>query len=570
MAITHDDYRRARYICEAAAKNLEEAMYPDNRGGRSLNPLIFLVGLFLTMDKYNAQHLTKVHDVLTRDLPRKDQWDLGVLRVGDTGEVKILTVNDLYQLSKRITRQLDFTRARADHLSKANRHKRREHIDNFIYDILKPTLPPRPEGSEDYALDGTGIRASEKGKSSQQVDFPIDIVHDEIKEESEYQGNQELFAVPGNIERDAKGKELPGRGRRGASDAHWSVKTATSGGLEKYFGYDAETICRVPKIRLEKGEVRSEPNLIESLVVIPGAADIVNPCLRMIDRMSARGLPVRSLLVDRHYSYKDFTRWAIELIRRDISQVADMHKNDQNFKDWDGMKIAAGWAHCPCAPERLGEIPTLSPTASDEERAIFIANIAERQAYAAKKVSPLSVDGKIRFSCPALNGTIGCPLRDGTVATALSLGLPVIENPPDEIGRPAICTQQTVQLHVKTKEQKIAMKMSQKHYWGSKAWMLNYRRRTYIEGCFGVFKSATGTGHDRGSHQFQGMPLVTIAIAVSAAATNMRLLRSWHEQTALGDPEHQLLIPDAEFFGLKELTQTSARLIDQAARKTAA
>lgn len=570
MAITHDDYRRARYICEAAAKNLEEAIYPDKRGGRSMNPLIFLVGLFLTMDNYNLQTLTKVHEVLTRDLPREHQWDLGVLRRGDNDEVKVLTMNDLYQLSKRITKQLDFTQARVRYVPKQIRHNRRESLDNFVYDILKPTLPARPEGSIDYALDGTGIWAFEKGKTKAQPEAPTRPLHDELLDSSESAKNVDSSKRIDQVDENPGGRQGPGRGCRGASDAGWGYKTAKSGEPEIFFGYDAETICRVPKIRLEKGEERSEPNLIESLVVIPGATKIVNPCLRMIDRMAERGLKVGNLLVDRNYSYKKFDDWAIELLKRDISQVADMHKNDQKFKDWEGMKIAASWVHCPCTPDRLGDIPALGPQATDEETAIFMANIQERQAYAAQRISPLSVEGKIRFSCPALNGTLGCPLREGTVATAISLGLPVIQNPPNEIGRPDICKQQTVQLHVKTIDEKIAMKMFQKNYWGTKAWMLNYNRRTYIESCFGVFKSSTGTGHNRGTHQFQGLPLVTIAIAVSAAATNMRLLRSWHEQTSLGDPEHQLLIPDAEFFGLKELTQNSARLIDQAARKSAA
>lgn len=570
MAITHDDYRRARYICEGAAKNLAEAIYPDNRGGRSMDPLIFLVGLFLTMDKYNAQYLTKVYEVLTRDLPRKDQWNLGVLSWSTEGAVKVLTMNDLYQLSKRITKQLDFTPARVNHLPKKVRHSRRESLDNFVYDILKPTLPARPEGSFDFALDGTGIWASEKGKSKTQQEAPPENLHDEMLEMRGYLNDASSSEVIGQVEENTCGPQRPGRGRRGASDARWGYKTAKHGETEKYFGYDVETICRVPQVRFDKGEVRSEPNLIESLVVIPGATNITTPCLRMLDRMAARGTKICNLLVDRNYSYKEFTRWTIELLKRGISQVADMHENDQKFKDWDGMKIAASWVHCPCTPDRLGTIPTLGTQATEEETAVFIANIQERQAYAAQRVSPLSIDGKVRFSCPALNGTVGCPLRDGSVATALSLGLPVIENPPNELGRPAICTQQTVQLHVETQEQQIAMKMSQKNYWGSKAWMLNYRRRTYIEGCFGVFKSTTATGYDRGTHQFQGMPLVTIVVAVSAAATNMRLLRSWHLQTALGDQEHQLLIPDAKFFGLDELTQEGAQLIDETFRESAA
>ena len=130
MAITHSDYSKARFICEEAARNLAEALYPDNRGGRSMDPLIFIVGLFLTMDKYNAQYLTKVYEVLTRDLPLVDQWHLGVRSQGEkAGQVKVLCINDLYQLSKRITGQLDFSQARAPQLQKHVRHQRRECLD---------------------------------------------------------------------------------------------------------------------------------------------------------------------------------------------------------------------------------------------------------------------------------------------------------------------------------------------------------------------------------------------------------------------------------------------------------
>ena len=565
MAITHSDYSKARFICEEAARNLAEAIYPDNRGGRSMNPLIFIVGLFLTMDKYNAQYLTKVYEVLTRDLPLVDQWHLGVRSQGENeGQVRILCINDLYQLSKRITGQLDFSLVRAPQLQKEVRHQRRAYLDQFVSDMLNKTLPTRPQGSIDYALDGTGIWASEKGKARKKKDGLPELCHEELLEVSNSVKTDRHSPESSELdEENLKVQVKSGRGCRGASDARWGFKTSKNGESEKYFGYDIETMTRVPKIRTQDGEIRLEPALIETLVVIPASVNMVNPCLRMIDRLITRGLKVGSLLVDRHYSHKKYVSWATELMRRDISQVIDLREDDQGFRDWSGMKIAASWAHCPSTPNRLSEIMTLGPKPTEEARDLFIAKIQERQAYAAQRISPLSVDGKIRFSCPALNGTIGCPLREGTVATAITLGLPVVENPPGEVGRPAICTQTTVQLRVESEAEQISMKLNQKHYWGSHAWRLSYNRRTYVEGTFGVFKSTTATGHDRGTHQFQGLPLVTIAVAVSAAVTNLRLLRKWHEETGLGDPLNPLLAPDPEFHGLQELTFEDARAIDQ-------
>ena len=565
MAITHSDYSKARFICEEAARNLAEALYPDNRGGRSMDPLIFIVGLFLTMDKYNAQYLTKVYEVLTRDLPLVDQWHLGVRSQGEkAGQVKVLCINDLYQLSKRITGQLDFSQARASQLQKQVRHQRRECLDQFVSDMLSKTLPKRPEGSIDYALDGTGIWASEKGKARRKIDLLPALCHEELMDAND--SIKPIGLISESLELNEENPKAPiksGRGCRGASDARWGYKTSKNGESEKYFGYDIETMTRVPKIRTQDGETRLEPALIETLVVIPASVNMVNPCLRMIDRLIGRGKKVGSLLVDRHYSHKKYVTWATELMKRDISQVIDLREDDQGFRDWSGMKIAASWAHCPSTPNRLGEIVTLGPKPTEEARDLFIAKIQERQAYAAQRISPLSADGKIRFSCPARNGTIGCPLREGTVATAITFGLPVVDNPPGEVGRPAICTQETVQLRVESEAEQISMKLNQKHYWGSQAWRLSYNRRTYVEGTFGVFKSTTATGHDRGTHQFQGLPLVTIAVAVSAAVTNLRLLRKWNDETGLGDPLDPLLAPDPEFHGLQELSFEDAQAIDQ-------
>lgn len=231
------------------------------------------------------------------------------------------------------------------------------------------------------------------------------------------------------------------------------------------------------------------------------------------------------------------------------------------------MKIAAGWAHCPATPDRLGTIPSLGPTASSQEVEIFKGNIKERQAFAAKRINPLGKDGKARYGCPAINGTVGCPLRPETMATAIQLNLPTVTNPPAEIGRPSICTQQSVQIQVKSEREKIVMKIHQRSYWGSNSWRSSYARRTYVEGWFGVLKNTSSTGYHRGSHQFTGLPLVTIVLAVAAATTNLRLLRAWHEETALGDITHPLLQPDEEFHGFTQLTQREATRLDDLHRE---
>ena len=261
-------------------------------------------------------------------------------------------------------------------------------------------------------------------------------------------------------------------------------------------------------------------------------------------------------------SYKKFGRWLMELMKRGIEQVVDSHPKDQEFKNWNGMKMAAAWPHGPGTPDRLGVIPTLRPTASQEEIDLFNALINERRAYAAKRINPLSIDGKVRYGCPALDGAVGCPLRPETMATAVKALLPIVTDVPDEVGRPKICTQESVQIRITNEEEEIAMKLHQRFYWGSKSWRLSYARRTFVESWFGVLKNTSSTGFHRGSHQFVGLPLVTLVVAMAVATTNLRLLRTWHKRTGFGDTQHPLLQPEGEDSGYTRLTREQADAID--------
>ena len=474
MTITYDQYRRARYIVEPAAKLLYEATHSDKRGCNGLDPLIFLTGMQLAIDIYNVALISKIYTVLTHDLDVNDQWDLGVRRRNAKDEVEVMKKSELYEISKRITKTLDFTQNRALLLSKTQRHQRRDNLDAIVAALLETTLPERPKGSHDFALDGSGIWAFEKSKKRIPKSAPPEPEHDEDLLESgkPLEVEQEPLGE-GETEESDQFEAKCGQGSRGESDAAVGAKTDKDGKRRYFFGYDIEACVRVPAISTEEVRVRTEPNLLEALVVIPGGKDIVNPCLRMLDRMKVSGKKVESLLVDRHYSYKKFDRWLIELMKRGIEQVVDSHANDQGFKDWNGMMMAAAWAHCPGTPDRLGTIPTLPPDPAPGQVETFNALINERRAYAAKRINPLSTNGKARYGCPALDGAIGCPLRPETMATAVQANLPIVTDIPNEVGRPKLCTQESVQIKITKKDEEIVMKMHQRYYWESKSWRLS-------------------------------------------------------------------------------------------------
>jgi hypothetical protein len=466
-----------------------------------------LTGLVLTLDMFGDAHIRKVHEMLTHYLPRELQWDLGVITEPQAGVIEQLSEHALYTLTKHLRQKLDYTKIRAVGLSKSERNKRRDVVDIVAQALIKATLTPRPPGAEDFAMDATALWAHERSERS--------ISQIAIKSASHPdQEEAELKILNEQVEAVTKDGQGIGKGEKGSSDASHGAKTNKDGTRSYFYGYDVHTVVRVPE---RTAGVRPEAPLAQAIIVVPASTDIVKPCLRMLDRILESGVRINHLLVDRHYSYKTYKRWLFELLARGIDQVSDLRNDDQGFIIWNGMKVAASWPHCVGTPNHLGVInsPGVAPT--DGELETFFTKIEERQKYAVSFINRPNAEGKCKVSCPALNGSIGCSLREGTVATALQLGLPVVQNPPEPKVAPPICIQGSVTMRIQTEADERTMKNSQKEYWGSRKWKSLYGRRTFVEGFFGVLKGSSSTGLNRGSYRFVGLPMVTI-MAASASA----------------------------------------------------
>jgi len=198
----------------------------------------------------------------------------------------------------------------------------------------------------------------------------------------------------------------------------------------------------------------------------------------------------------------------------------------------------AGRLHCPSTPDRLGTIPPPGPNGTLRQKKAFAALIDERRVYALRRISIMN--GR-RFQCPAMSGTVGCPLRPGTVEVAIEGNLPLITTPPAAASAPTCCTQATVEL-----KQDGQRKIWQKLYWGSKEYTLSYNRRTHVEGVFGNLKNPSTENISRGSFRITGLARVTLFLGIGAAALNVRQYRNWHQQHGVGDSAHPLLSPDSQ------------------------
>ncbi len=529
-----------------ADARLLELLSPKGPGRRpSYNTTAFLVGAILAVQWKGSLVIRNIHRVLTDFLPLDVQRELGVRRPSANGD-RLITEKDLYAITEAFGKYLDFGDGSAPDLENHEREARRQVVLDLMHDMLAVTLPESPSSTR--AMDGTGIwsygkaarRPSTKLLDLDAAGEPLDSTEAED-------------ASSTSSEDDRRDAGNGSRARSSDPDASYGVKTRKDGKREVYFGYELHALVRAPDHPDQDGFIP----LFEAFEVTPAGQDIVRPSLGLLDRSAAMGFEVNEVLTDRHYSYKTPDRWYFELLDRGIRQHVDLHPKDQGFRDYNGMKLAAGWMHCPCTPDRLGRIDGPSPTDDPEVKQSFIEQIEERQQYAMRRVARLGPESNARWECPALDGRVGCPLREGTVEVAQLNGLPVIVEPPSREVAPACCTQRTV-----SSGRDAQPKVEQEYYWGSKGWKKRFNARTYVEGAFGNMKNPTTENVERGFFQVMGLAKATFMIGIALVAHDLRMLRGNTPLFAAGDGD-PLLQEDAECHGFMFLSEAEEHIIEQ-------
>lgn len=406
-----------------ADRELLTLLSPRGSGRRpSYNTTAFLVGAILAVQWKGSLVIRDIHRVLTQRLPIDVQRELGVRRTAKDAE-RHMTEKDLYAITEAIGIYLDYGQGSAPDLDRAQRTKRRAALLDLMHRLLQVTLPASPTTSR--AVDGTGIWSYGKAARRAPSDLLVRDANGEPLVDEEEPGEPSGFAAldagasEPTEEPDAANEPEP---VASDPDAAYGVKTRKDGKREVYFGYELHALVRAPD---------SEPTddfipLFEAFELTPAGSDIVAPSLGLIDRSISMGNAITDLLADRHYSYKAEDRWYFQLLQRGVRQHVDRHPNDRGFRDYDGMKLAAGWMHCPSTPDRLGRIESPSPSADRSTKEAFEEAIVERQQYAMRRIARMGASGGGRWQCPALDGRVGCPHREGSVEVAQLNGLPVI------------------------------------------------------------------------------------------------------------------------------------------------
>jgi hypothetical protein len=84
-----------------------------------------------------------------------------------------------------------------------------------------------------------------------------------------------------------------------------------------------------------------------------------------------------------------------------------------------------------------------------------------------------------------------------------------------------------------------------------------YSKRTYVEGSYGNRKNPSTENMRRGIFRCVGIVWANLAIGMSAASYNQRMLRNWHDRTG-GHADHPLLAPSDENHGFVYLSAEQA------------
>ena len=557
-------------------RDLEATLNPGGTGRpRQLRIDVFLAGVLLTVGDKRPLTLVNVHGTLTKNLALSARIALGTeYRPSPEASPRSLSVRQVRYLLEAIERRLAYTEGRCPDLAPEDREARAGALQHVLDKVIEASLPERLPRPASLALDGTGLESWARGKKrpTGAASATSDPATGKTSNGSEENG---LDAIGGE-------------GYSFDPDARWGDRTRTYDNKStKCFGYELYNLVGVPGLREDPSAL---PKLTYALTLRPLATDVVEPGLTLLDRLTARRHSVRELLNDRAWSYIVAERWAEQLRCRGIDQVFDLHPSDRGVRDFEGIAMIDGAPHCRAVldeqaarhdltvddlavinrPVTLVLGPTRKKASAEElvnhekakrELEEFHAKIAIRQLAAFRRVQnarPTAKDqGKERWECPAQAGKVVC--ANCPASALLPEGTPEVEHPPAKATAPKCCTQRTV-----TIPGTVTPKLRQDLVWGSPEWIASYSRRTHVEGYFGNLKQPTSGNVKRGWCRVVGIVKTSLLAACAAAATNMRLLRTWAEKR--GGYDDALCAPLPQDHGFEELTEEEASALKRSSR----
>jgi len=208
--------------------------------------------------------------------------------------------------------------------------------------------------------------------------------------------------------------------------------------------------------------------------------------------------------------------FALPLRVAGTSLVMDLHPSDRGPQGtFAGAICANGNLYCPKTPTALFSLSPLPRGASAEETAAHNDTSAELARYKLGRITSDDEDGYHRVSCPAVSGTLRCPLRHASMALAYTH--PTVLEPPEH--PPRCCTQRSV-----TVPPAVNAKTRQHHDYPGKSWRASYARRSAVERSNSRIKDPATVDVAKGWCQVMGLVTPSPFLAAALVVRNLALV----------------------------------------------
>lgn len=503
---------------------------------------LLVIGLMLAIQQLKTATISGVYLALTENLDLRDQLRLKI-KTGP-GPRDFFDRNRLYYAAEFLTTRLAYGASVEGSVDEDERRRRREVLLNACNALLDYTSQATDVDDSTLAIDATAVWAWARFKyypkpTTQEIEAQEDeIIREELRKLSRPKRRGDDTSDLDGAEVATSPSQIAGCDR----DASWSGATDKNGGTKRFFGYYAHVICAVPKVRITDNPTTLAP-IVRRVEVTRSTEDVVPVTLRMIDSLPGS---ISTILVDRHYSYKQFARWGREILQRGIRQVLDLRKSDYDTITIPEGIGAAGCLHCPATPRELFKIQRPGVFASREEHEQFQKRMDERARYSFQVINAMDKDRRIKLSCPAEGPKVACPNRPLSMKVVAERDLPIVDTSLLELESgeeaPRCCTQGTFRVQL---PEPVA-KLHQANYWGGRDWYSEFGRRSYVEGAFGNLKNPRTENLKRGMIQKTGIAWAQIVVTLACATYNVRIIRERHARLGLAWEGHPLLTSNAD------------------------